>query len=85
MDGSREICQSEKDKYPMISLMWNLRNKTNEQKGKERERERNQEKALNYRKHTDGYQRVGSGAGRGGVIWGRGLRSVLVITSWPFG
>ena len=46
MDGSREIRQSEKDKYPMISLMWNLRNKTNEQKGKERERERQTKKRL---------------------------------------
>ena len=32
-----EISQSEKDKYHMISLMWNLRNKTNEQR-KKRER-----------------------------------------------
>ena len=29
-----EISQSEKDKYHMISLMWNLRNKTSEQRGK---------------------------------------------------
>ena len=47
MDGARgyymlsETSQSEKDKYHMISLMWNLRNKTNEQRGK-KERETNQ-------------------------------------------
>ena len=28
-----EINQSEKDKYHMISLMWNLRNKTDEHRG----------------------------------------------------
>ena len=31
-----EISQSEKDKYHMISLMWNLRNKTEEHRGRER-------------------------------------------------
>ena len=30
-----KISQSEKDKYHMISLMWNLRNKTDEYKGRE--------------------------------------------------
>ena len=30
-----ETSQSEKDKYHMISLMWNLRNKTNEHRGVE--------------------------------------------------
>ena len=29
--------KSEKDKYHMISLMWNFRNKTNEQRGEKRE------------------------------------------------
>ena len=34
--------KSEKDKYHMMSLMWNLRNKTNEQREKrEREKPRN--------------------------------------------
>ena len=32
-----EVSQSEKDKYHMISLMWNLRNKTHEHIGGERE------------------------------------------------
>ena len=32
-----EISQLEKDEYHMISLMWDLRNKTNEQKKKRRE------------------------------------------------
>ena len=30
-----EISQSEKDKYHMISLMWNLRNKTDERRERE--------------------------------------------------
>ena len=37
-----EVNQSEKDKYHMISLMWNLRNKTNKQREKNK-RETNQE------------------------------------------
>ena len=44
MDGAREYDakrnMSEKDKQHMISLRWNLRNKTNEHRGKKRERER---------------------------------------------
>ena len=39
--------------------MWNLRNETNKQKVKNRER-KTKERALNYRDQTDGYQR-GSG------------------------
>ena len=40
--------------------MWRLRHKTNEQRGtKEKERERNQEKTLNYREQTDSYQKGG--------------------------
>ena len=35
-----EISQSEKDKYHMISLMWNLGNKTIVQRAKKRERGR---------------------------------------------
>ena len=30
-----EISQSEKDKYHMISLAWNLRNKADEHRGRE--------------------------------------------------
>ena len=38
--------------------MWNLRKKTNEQRGEIRERERQSKKqTLNYREQTDGYQR----------------------------
>ena len=44
-----EISQSEKDKYYMISLMWNLRDKTNEQRKKEREREREREREANHK------------------------------------
>ena len=46
--------------------MWNLRNVTKEQREKERERERQTKKqTLNYREHTDGYQR---GGGEGGLV-----------------
>ena len=40
LEGIRlsEICQSEKEKYYIISFMWNLRNKTNEQRKKETNR-----------------------------------------------
>ena len=41
-----EISQTEKDKYHLISLMWNLKEKTNEQTSKQGE-------------ETDGYQRGG--------------------------
>ena len=33
-----ELSQSKKDKYHTISLMWNLRNKTDERRGKEEKR-----------------------------------------------
>ena len=36
-----EISQSEKDKYRIISLMWNLRNKTNEHRKNKRDKPRN--------------------------------------------
>ena len=36
-----EISLSETDKYHMIGLMWNLRNKTNEQRGEKRGKPRN--------------------------------------------
>ena len=58
-----EISQPEKDKYHIISLMWNLTNKMNMQREK-REKE-TKKQILNYREQTDGYQR-GSG-------WGDGL------------
>ena len=43
-----EISKSEKDKYHIILLMWNLRNKTNRQRLKKnkRERERKRNTAL---------------------------------------
>ena len=65
-EGAREDYamqnQSEKDKYHMISLIY----ETEETKGKRRKkRERQTEKqTLNYREQTDGYQReVGGGMG----------------------
>ena len=55
--------KSEKDKYHMISLMWNLRNKTDEHEGKKNkitksERETNH-KTRNYRGQTKGCWRGG--------------------------
>ena len=62
-----EISPSEKDKYHMISLMWNLRNKTAEHIGREgegrEERETNHE-TLNDRQQTwlmEGGRWVGNG------------------------
>ena len=40
--------------------MWNLRHKTNEQRGKKREREIKKQ-ILHYREQTDGYQKGESG------------------------
>ena len=37
-----EVSQSEKDKYHMISLMWNLRNKTEDHRGREGKIRQNQ-------------------------------------------
>ena len=55
-----EISQSEKDKYHMIHVefMWNLRNKTNEQRKKKRERQ-TKKQILHHGEKTDGYQRRG--------------------------
>ena len=61
--------------------MWDLRNKTNEQRGeKEREKERDRTRnRLNYRERAGGYQR---GGGLGDVSnRGWGLRSVLAARS----
>ena len=57
IDGAREYKQkkSEKDKCHMVSLMWNLRNKINEPKGK-KDKPRN---GLNYREQIDGYEKGG--------------------------
>lgn len=44
----REVSPSEKDKCHMISVTWNLRNKTNEQRGK-KERGRQPRNTLNSR------------------------------------
>ena len=52
------ISQSEKDKYHMISLTWNLRNKTNDQSWQGQEGQ-TQKQALNYREQTGGHQRGG--------------------------
>ena len=46
----------EKDKYHVISFMWNLRNKANKQGRKEKNKPRS---TLNHREQTDGYQRGG--------------------------
>ena len=46
-----ERSQSEKDKYHMIPLTWNLRNQTNEQQKRD--------KPENVVEQTEGYQRGG--------------------------
>ena len=51
-----EVSQSEKASI-MISLMWNLRNKTNEQR--EKKERQTKKHTLHYREQTDGYQRRG--------------------------
>ena len=57
-----KMSQSEKDKYHIISLMWNLRNKTKRAKQKKSVCAKKQ--PLNCREQTDDYQReVGWGMG----------------------
>ena len=55
-----KISQSEKDNHHMISLIWNLRNKTNKG-GKKRQTKK---QTLKYKVQTDVYQK---GVGGGGV------------------
>ena len=52
--------KSVKDKY-MISLVWNLRIKTNKQWPKKKEGRGKSRNTLKYREQTDGYQREVSG------------------------
>ena len=65
-----EISQPEKDKYHIISLMWNLRNKMNMQREK-RERE-TKKQILNYREQSDGCQRGGGQEGGRNRCWDEG-------------
>ena len=52
MDGATEYNvkqnKSEKDKYHVISLMWNLRNKTHEHRGREKNKIRKTEREANH-------------------------------------
>ena len=60
MDGSKEY--NAKQNKPVkeqeipydFTHMWNLRNKTN--KGKQKERDKPKNQTLNYREQTEGYQ-----------------------------
>ena len=68
MDGTRGYYATqnklEKNKYDMISLMWNLRSKTDEHRGREGKINREggkPEETLNYREQTEGYRREGVG------------------------
>ena len=63
MDGSEEysVTQSEKEKYRMISLTWNSRNKTKEPRKEE----------TNQNADSGELMVTGTGRGRGGR-WGRG-------------
>ena len=74
-----KISQSEKDNYHMISLMWNLRNKTNEQREK-KEREANQETLKSFLENKLMVTRERKGR------WGmghrrRGLKSALEMST----
>ena len=53
------ISQSEKDKYHMISLTWNLRNKTRKEKKEKRKKREVKKHTLNYKEQADGYQKGG--------------------------
>ena len=57
MDGSTvynaKKNKSEKDKYHMISFMWNFRNKTHQKRQKETNKQ-----TFKYREQNDGYQSV---------------------------
>ena len=44
-----EISQSEKDKYHMVSLIWNLRNTTDEPKGREEKNKIKAEREANHK------------------------------------
>jgi len=52
-----EISQSEKDKYSDFTHMWNLGNKTNEQRGKRERKRQIKQQTRNYGEQTDGYHR----------------------------
>lgn len=65
--------------YDFIHV-WNLRNKTNEQRGKkERERDKPRKKTLDYRELM--LTRGGNGGGGGWNRWW-GLKRVLVMSTW---
>ena len=62
-----KISQSEKDNYHMISPMWNLRNKTEDHRGREEKQNKIKLKratnyeTLNHRKETEGCWKGGGG------------------------
>ena len=60
------MSQSERDKCQDFIHMWNLRNKTKEQKGEKKREREIKKQTLNYREHTAGYQR-GGGWGMGEI------------------
>ena len=71
-----EVCQTEKDKY-MISLMWNWRNKTDENMGRGQETRRvvtNHMSLLLLEKKTEGWWR------EMGQCWARWGMSIKEIT-----
>ena len=64
-----EICQSEKDIYYMVSLMWNIKNSAEDHGGRERKikqdkiRKGNKPETLNHRKQRVAGGEVGGGDG----------------------
>ena len=63
-----EISQSEKDRHHMFSLMWNLRNLTEDHGGKGREKNSFKREGGNHKRllNTENKLRVDGGAGCGG-------------------
>ena len=56
-----EISQTEKDKYYMISLVWNLRNKTDKPMGGEKKKKRERETNCKRLLKTENKLKVGEG------------------------
>ena len=69
-----KISQSEKDTFPMVSLMWNIQNRAEDHRGREEklngkssERKRNHERLLTLgNKQVAGREEVGGSIGSSG-------------------
>ena len=63
MDGAREYyakqSKTEKEKYHMISLTWNLRKQTDEHRGKKKKEGQSRKQTVSYREQTENYSKGG--------------------------